>query len=649
MAEDPTRITGVAEQPEAFVDRSRQLTGFWAYVVTGICVAAAIYHLYSALFHPFFALEHRAIHLLLMSSLIFLIYPLWNRKGKSPKPKPGISDIILWLICAGICVWILLFADQILKRMGIYTTRDMIIGGTLILLVLEGARRSSGPIVPLLALVFIGYSLLGPQLPGIFCHTAIHIKRLTTYLALSTDGIFGIPLGVSASFIFLFILYGAILQRSGGGKFLTDIAFAVTQGTTGGPAKAAVVASTFMGSISGSSVANTTTTGTITIPLMKRAGFEAHFAGAVEASASTMGQIMPPVMGAAAFIMAEFLSVPYITVCIAALVPALLSFFAVFMQIHYKAVLMGIKPELAGEGRGIALRRVFASGWHHLISVAILVGFLVMQYSPERAVAFAILAQVAASFLRSHTRMSFKDMVKACVDGARGAVEVAIICAVVGLIIGPITLTGLGLNFSAWVGDLARGSLLIGLPIAMVASLLLGMGVPTTAQYIIISALVCPALVQMGVLPIAAHLFVLYFGTRADITPPVALAAYAAAGIARSNPMKTGVTAFLLGLAGYIIPYMFVFNPGIVLQGSLLDILPSVLVAIIAVICLASAVQNCLIIKSNPLERLLLFVIPVICCFPMGMVTLSIIPLLGIVLTSQWLRRRGKGPHELTV
>lgn len=637
MAESPTRIREVAELPEVPVGR-RQPVGYWAYIITGICVAAAIYHLYWALFHPLFALEHRSIHLLLMSSLVFLLYPL--RKGKSLKPKPGVSDIILWLTCAGILVWILLFADQILERAGIFLTTDVIVGGILIILILEVARRSSGPIIPILALLFLGYSLLGPQLPGILCHTAIDIRRLTTYLSLSTDGIFGIPLGVSASFIFLFILYGAILQRSGGGKFLTDIAFAVTRGTTGGPAKAAVVASTFMGSISGSSVANTTTTGTITIPLMKRAGFPAHFAGGVEASASTMGQIMPPVMGAAAFIMAEFLGIPYIMVCVAALIPASLAFFAVFMQVHYKAVLMGLKPEPREERRSIIIKRILSSGWHHLISVAILVGLLALQYSPERAVAFAILTQVAASFLRRHTRMSPKDMVNACVDGAIGTVEVAAICAVVGLIIGSITLTGLGLSFSALIGDIARGSLLIGLPIAMIASLLLGMGVPTTAQYIIISALVCPALVQMGVLAIAAHLFILYFGTRADITPPVALAAYAGAAIAKSNPMKTGVTAFRLGLAGYIIPFMFVFNTGLVLHGTPLNIVLAIFVAVVGIMCLASAVQGCLFIRTNLLERLLLFVIPIVSCFPIGMVTLIILPLLGVVIASQWHRRR---------
>ncbi len=636
MAEAKINETG--ELPERLVPKRRQPVGFWAYVIIVICVAAAIYHLYWAYAHPVFALQHRSIHWLFMSSLIFLLYPL--RRGKSLKQRPGISDIILFLICAGICLWITIFADQILERMGIFLTSDVIVGGILIILVLEAARRSSGPIVPTLAILFLIYSLLGPQLPGLLCHTAISFRRLCTYLSLSTDGIFGIPLGVSASFIFLFILYGAILQKSGGGKFLTDIAFALTKGTTGGPAKAAVVASTFMGMISGSSVANTTTTGTITIPLMKRAGFPAHFAGAVEASASTMGQIMPPVMGAAAFIMAEFLGIPYIKVCIAAFIPALLAFFAVFMQVHFKASLMGLKPEPGGERRSVVIKQALASGWHHLISVAVLVGFLAFQYSPERAVAFSIVTQLVISSLRRHTRMSPRDIVDAFVDGAIGAVEVAAICAVVGLIIGPITLTGLGLNFSAWIGDIARGSLLIGLPIAMIASLLLGMGVPTTAQYIIISALVCPALVQMGVIAIAAHLFILYFGTRADVTPPVALAAYAGAGIAKSNPMKTGVTAFLLGLAGYIIPFMFIFNNGLILKGSPLDIVLSIFVAAIGVICLASAVQNYLFIRLTIFERILLFAVPIISCFPIGIKTLIILPLLGIVLTSQWLRRR---------
>ncbi len=634
----------VNELAEAPIARRRQPAGVWVYIVRGICVAAVIYHLYWALFHPVFALQHRAIHLLFMSSLAFLLYPFLKRKLL--KPRPGVSDIIFWLTSAGICLWIIIFSSQILKRMGIFLPSDVILGGILTILVLEAARRVSGPVIPILALIFLCYALLGPVLPGIFCHTAIYIGRLSTYVSLSTDGIFGIPLGVSASYIFLFMLYGAILQRSGGGKFLTDLAFAITKGTAGGPAKAAVVASTFMGSISGSSVANTATTGTITIPLMKRAGFPAHFAGAVEASASTMGQVMPPVMGAVAFIMAEFLGIAYIDVCKAAIIPALLAFFAIFMQVHFKSLVMGLKPEPREEKRGVVIMRIFASGWHHLLSVAVLITLLVLRYSPERAIASAILIQVIVSFSQKHGRMSFKNMVNACIDGATMSIEVAIICAVVGLIVAPITLTGLGLSFSALIGDIARGSLFIGIPITIIACLFLGMGLPTTAQYIIISALVCPALIQMGVFRISAHLIVLYYGAIANVTPPVAIAAYTGATIANASFTKTGITAFRLGLAGYVIPIMLVTNLGLIFHGTPLNIILATLLAIVGITCLASSMQGYLFIRTNWLERLLLVTTSAICCFPIGIRTLIIFPISGVILVSQWLRRRRLSQQE---
>lgn len=636
MFEQQTKISEGMEPPEGFTTRKREMVGFWSYVVTVISVAAVSYQLYYAVAHPFFALEHRAIHWLLMSSLIFLIYPGWVRKGKLFKQKPSVLDIILLLISAGILIWIFTNAPSILARMGIYLTSDVIIGIILIILVLEACRRTLGLSIPIIAIVFLLYALLGPYLPGVFNHAGYSIERLSTYLSLTTEGIFGIPMGVSANFIFLFILYGAILRNSGGGKFFTDMAFALTGGMVGGPAKAAVTASTFFGMISGSSVANTTTTGTITIPLMKKAGYADHFAGGVEASASTIGQIMPPVMGAAAFIMAEFLGIPYLMVVIAAIIPASLAFFALFMQVHYKSLSLGLKPE----PKTISMRNTLASGWHHLIAITVLVALLGMQFSPERAITFAIITQVLFSSLRKHTRMSPRDIVNASREGAIGSVEVAAAVAAVGIIIGSITTTGLGLQFSAIIADISRGSVLIALPLVAVASLVLGMGVPTTAQYIIISSLVAPALVQLGILAIAAHLFILYWGTRADITPPVCVAAYAAAGIAKANPMKTGISAFRLGLAGYIIPFMFVFNTGLLLKGSPGDIVLAILVAIVGVTSLASAVQNHLFIQTTMFERILLFAIPLISITPIGMQTLVILPLLGVVLISQKNRQR---------
>ncbi|MFH1756454.1 MAG: TRAP transporter permease, partial [Pseudomonadota bacterium] len=636
---------GVGEEQEGFVkaqevmkkfERKRELPGPIGFAVTVIAISASLYHLIYAYFHPFFALDHRAIHWGFMSALIFLLYPF--SQSLSPKKRPSLFDLLFWLTSVGICIWIFINSYEIMYRAGRYLETDVIVGAILILLVLEAARRSTGWAVPLVALGFLFYTFLGPYLPEVLVHKGYSLKRTSTYLALSTDGVFGVPIGVSANFIFLFILYGAFLQRSGAGKFFTDLAFSITGGTRGGPAKAAVISSCFFGMISGSSVANTVTTGAFTIPLMKKTGYPAHFAGAVEASASTMGQIMPPVMGAAAFLIAEFLGIPYIKVCIAAAIPAVLSFFAIFMQVHFKAVTMGIK--------GISptdlpsLKETLINGWHHLISIFLLVYFLLLNFSPERAVFWAILATIACSYIRKHTRMSCGDILKAFKEGAIGSVEVAAACAAAGIIIGSITMTGLGLQFSSLIADLSGGHLLLALPFTMIACLALGMGVPTTAQYIIISALVAPALIKLGVVPIAAHLFIFYFGTRADITPPVALAAYAGAGIAGSNPMKTGVTAFQLGIAGYIVPFMFIYGPELLTIGPLYKVLLATLTATFGVYCLAAGVQNCLFIKTTLYERVLLLLTSFLLIKPGLTTDLLGLALFVIVYFSQRMRQK---------
>lgn len=617
-------------------EKKRTLSGPLGLGVTLIAIGASLYHLFYAYFHPFFALDHRAIHWGFMSSLIFLLYPLSRRI--SPKQRPSLIDVAFWVISAGICIWIFIYSHEIMNRAGKFLDVDVLMGSILILFVLEAARRSTGWPVPLVAIVFLLYSFLGPYLPEFLIHKGYSIKRVSTYLALSTDGVFGVPIGVSANFIFLFILYGAILQKSGAGKFFTDLAFSITGGTRGGPAKAAVISSCFFGMISGSSVANTVTTGSFTIPLMKKTGYPPHFAGAVEASASTMGQIMPPVMGAAAFLIAEFLGIPYIKVCIAAAIPAALSFFAIFMQVHFKAVMMGIKGIPRADLP--SLKKTLINGWHHLISIFLLVYFLFLNFSPERAVFWAILATIVCSYIRKHTRMSLRNIFQALKEGAIGSTEVAAACAAAGIIIGSITMTGLGLKFSSLIADLSGGNLLLALPFTMIACLALGMGVPTTAQYIIIAALVAPALIKLGVVAIAAHLFIFYFGTRADITPPVALAAYAGAGIAGSNPMKTGVTAFQLGIAGYIVPFMFIYGPEILAIGPVHKVIFATVTATFGVYCLAAGVQKCLFIETKLYERLLLLITSFLLIKPGLMTDLIGILLFGMVYLSQTFRQR---------
>ncbi|MEW6262045.1 MAG: TRAP transporter permease [Thermodesulfobacteriota bacterium] len=638
-AEAAKRAQEVLEQFE----RKRSYQRLARRIISVVAICTSLYHLVYAYFHPFFALDHRAIHWLFMSVLLFALYPF--SKKRSPLKRMSVMDWVLMAVSVTICVWIFINSTDILNRAGKFATMDVVMGTALVVLVVEASRRSTGPPVPIIALVFIGYSILGPYLPDALAHKGYSIERLSTYLSLSTDGIFGVPIGVSANFILLFILYGAILQKTGAGQFFTDVAFALTGWTRGGPAKAAVVSSTFFGMISGSSVANTVTTGSFTIPLMKRTGYPSHFAAGVEASSSTMGQIMPPIMGAAAFIMAEFLSVPYYKVCIAAAVPAVLAFFSTFMQVHFRAVSLDLRGLSRDELPKIS--QAFAAGWHHVFSIILLIYFLMMNYSPERAVFWAIITTIVTSLakclvLRQSVRTFTRSILDGLEEGAIGAVEVSAACAAAGIIIGSITMTGLGIKFSSLVVDISMEKLYLALPFTMIACLFLGMGVPTTAQYVIISALVSPALVHMGVLPMAAHLFILYFGTRADITPPVALAAYAGAGIARSDPWKTGLAAFQLGIAGFIIPFMFVYAPELLLIGGPAKIILAILTAAFGVVCLSAAVQRCFLVKTTLPESILLFLTALLLIKPGIKTDLLGAALFAVVFFLQWTSRKRK-------
>ncbi len=639
-AEDPAEAKKAQEVLERF-EKKRRYSGAPAALITVIAVLTACYHLAYAYWHPFFALDHRALHWLFMSSLAFILYPF--AKKRSPRNRMSVFDGLFLVASVGICIWIFFNSTAIMNRAGAYHTQDVILGTALVIIVLEAARRSTGPAVPIIALVFIGYTLFGRYLPDAISHRGYTVERLSTYLSLSTDGIFGVPMGVSANFILLFILYGALLRKTGAGQFFTDVAFALTGWTRGGPAKAAVVSSTFFGMISGSSVANTVTTGSFTIPLMKRTGYPSHFAAGVEASSSTMGQIMPPIMGAAAFIMAEFLGISYFKVCVAAAIPAALAFFSTFMQVHFRAVSLGLSGMPRSELPKI--RDAFTKGWHHIFSIFLLIYFLMQDYSPERAVFWAILATIASSFIisvlrRKSLKTFLRQIVEGLSEGALGSVEVAAACAAAGIIIGSITMTGLGIKFSSMVVDASMGYLFLALPFTMIACLFLGMGVPTTAQYVIISSLVAPALVQMGVEAIAAHLFILYFGTRADITPPVALAAYAGAGIAGSDPWKTGVSAFQLGIAGFIIPFMFIYAKELLFIGAMGHIVLALVSAALGVTCLAAAVQRCLLVKTKWYEAIVLYAVAFMLIKP-GLVTDIIgAGLFALVLARQWVGRK---------
>jgi TRAP transporter 4TM/12TM fusion protein len=446
----------------------------------------------------------------------------------------------------------------------------------------------------------LGYALAGPWLPGFLAHRGYGPERLVEHLYLSTEGIWGVPLGVSADFVYLFVLFGAVLETAGGGALLIALADRVAGKTRGGPAKTAAVASALMGSLSGSAVANVVTTGTFTIPLMKRAGFQPFFAGAIEAAASTGGQLMPPIMGAGAFILATWTNIPYLRVATAAIIPALLYYVALLAAIHFRAGRMGIEPS---GGRG---RERVADRLHLLVPVLLIVAFLAAGRSPMRAAFWGVASALALAFVAPSTRPSRSDL-RALVEGAgRGAVQVAAACAAAGIVVGVASLTGIGLRMSELIVTLSHGSLLAALGLTAVGSIVLGMGLPTTAAYVVLAALGAPALVQLGVPLLAAHLFIFYFGCMSNVTPPVSLAAFAAAGIAGAPAVRTAVSAAILAMAGFLVPFMFIYGPPILLDGSVAEIAWVTLTATAGVIALASAAMGYGRRALVPWERLAL-------------------------------------------
>lgn len=612
----------------------RQLKGWQWWLVAGIAISASLFHLYTALYGLLPAMYQRGVHWMFMGVLLFLLYPI--SKGR-PKDKIDIWDWCFAILLAIGCLNILINWDAISQREGMPTSSDIYLGVMMIILVIEGARRSMGWPLPIVAIFALIYALFGPYFPGLLGHGGFPLKELAPFEYLRTDGIFGVPLGVSASFIFLFVLFGAFLSSSGAGKFFIDLAVALTGRSQGGPGKAAVIASGLMGTVSGSSVANAVTTGAFTIPLMKQSGYKNEFAGAVVAAASTGGQVMPPVMGAAAFIMAQFLGVAYWEIVVAAAVPATLYFASIWFMVHFRSGRIGLR-KFSAENMP-KLKIVLKEGWHLLLPIVTLVVFLALGYSPVKAVFWSLVLLVVVSWGgKKEYRMTPKRIVDALINGAIGAVEVAAACACSGLIIGVIGITGVGLAFSSFVLSLSRGILPFALILTMIGSIILGMGVPTTAQYIITSTLAAPALAQMGVPMFSAHLFCLYFGVLADVTPPVALATYAASGIAKSNPMKTGFTALATAAAGFLVPYMFVYNPYLLLKGDILHIILGCVTAILAVIALSAGIQGHFLSKLNIVERLAFIVLPFAIIYPSLLANLLAVTVIAVVFFLQKVR-----------
>lgn len=616
----------------------RNPVGIWHYIICAVCILFSGFQLYTAIFGVLDAHLQRTIHLCFGLVLIFLLYPArksWSREKMNP------LDAILAVLSVVATMYLVINYKELVTRAGMNTPTDIAIGVIGVLLVFEATRRTVGWPMLTVALVFLAYAFLGPYMPGILAHRGVSFDELVSHLYFTTEGIFGVPMGVSSTFIFLFILFGAYLDATGLGKFFIDFANALAGWAVGGPAKVAVLSSGLMGTVSGSSVANVAGTGSFTIPMMKKLGYRPSFAGAVEAAASTGGQLMPPVMGAAAFLMAEFVGVPYIEVVKAAVIPALLYYTGIWLSVHYEAKKYGLKgtPREELPKFGPLLREK----GHLALPLIVIVYLLVTGYTPMRAALYAIGLTIVCACLRKNTRITFKQFVEGLIVGAQSVLGVLIACASAGIIIGVVTKTGVGLKLATALLDLAGGKMLPAMFFTMVTSLILGMGVPTTANYVITSTIAAPALVQMHVPVLAAHMFAFYFGIVADVTPPVALAAYAGAGIAGANPMKTGVTAAKLAIAAFVVPYIFVLAPQLLMiNATAPTILMAMVTAIIGMWGLSLAMIGFCQHPLNVLQRIAFF-IGGLCLIIPGSMT-DLIGIVILFLGYQWQRRNSGGP-----
>jgi TRAP transporter 4TM/12TM fusion protein len=576
-----------------------------ALFISGLAVLMALFHLYTSGFGRFPALQQRSIHLAFALILTFFIHP-FKKKGH---PKASLALNIFFSIGALLsCSNITFVIYYVLyERAGAATSIDIVLGFIMIILVLDMTRRIMGWALPIITLIFIAYGFLGSyiHLPYIG-HSGMDISRFISYEYLSTEGLFTVPLGVSATFIAVFVIFAAFLVNSGVGDFFMEAATAIAGDKTGGPAKVAVVSSALMGSVSGSAVGNVVTTGSITIPLMKRMGYPAVLAAGIEGTASTGGQIMPPLMGAAAFIIASYIGKPYLIVCIAAFIPAVLSFLSVFIMVHFEAERYDIKG-LPKEDLP-KLLPVLKKRGYLVLPIVVLVFMLVMGATAMKAGFYSIISVILISSLQKDTRMGIKEILLAMENGAKAILPIAAACACSGIVVGVLTLTGLGLKMSYLLVQIAHGSLPALLLLAMLASILLGMGITTTAAYLLVAIIIAPVLVQMGVSELAAHMFVFYYAVISTITPPVALAAYAAAGIAETDPFKTALVGFRVGIAKFVVPFYIIYTPEIMLlSGKPLRIIFVLLMSFVGIWALAGSACGYIFRELKLHERLILF------------------------------------------
>jgi TRAP transporter 4TM/12TM fusion protein len=584
----------------------RKLAGYAGLVVGVVAVAMAVYHVYARL--ATYAPDAHALLFITLGFSLVLSFLLWPARTEANGDRITWPDLALALLSVACVGYMFAKYGYVVNRFPTahpLSAADMAVGALAIVLVLEATRRTIGISLPIVAVVFLGYGFAGPWFPGWLYHKGLSLEITIDQTYFTTEGVFGVPLSVAGTYVILFIVFGAFLEKSGAGQFFMNFANAIAGGARGGPGKVAVVSSSLFGTISGSAVANVMVDGWLTIPMMKKTGFKPEAAAAVEAVASTGGQIMPPIMGAAAFVMAEFMGVSYTQVMIAAAIPALFYYGALFAAIHFNAVRSGLKG-IPREELPILGTIILRQG-HLFVPVIVLIALLLNGYTPTYGAIVATLSVIAISWFRRDTGLRWRTCLAALREGAEHTVPVAMACASAGIVIGIVLQTGLALRFTAFLVDLAGGSLMPALVITMLAGIILGMGMPTTPAYIMQAALLVPALIKLGVQPMAAHMFAFYFSCLSAVTPPVALAVYAAASIGGAGLWGSGVQAVKFAAAGFLVPFFFVYNPALLFSGPWSEILRALATGSVGVVALAAALEGYFLRSANWFERLLFF------------------------------------------
>jgi TRAP transporter 4TM/12TM fusion protein len=588
MQLDEKKAQALTEQFDPEI-RFRPLAASATWIVSILLVSLSIFHYYTAGFGLLRESTHRGVHLAFVLSLIFLVFGFnkrsYKREPKSTWLSPGGIPLFDWLIALALALTVLYIPyifEELAFKVGNPDKIDVFMGTILLVGLLEGTRRAMGWPLPIIAIIFMIYAMFGQEFPGLLKHAGNSWPQIVNHLYLTSQGVYGVAIGVVATYVFHFVLFGVLATRIGLGQLFLDVASAIAGRYAGGPAKVSVFGSAMFGMLSGSSIANAVTVGSLTIPAMIRVGYPRHFAAGVEAASSTGGQITPPIMGAAAFLMIEFLNIPYRDIALAATFPAFLYFFGMFMQVHFEAKRQNLRG--LTEEEMPKLKESFRKRWPTLIPLVVLIGVLVSGRTPYLAAFAGITACIVVGLLNPVQRLRWRDLYDAFETGAKYALAVGAAAGTVGIVIGVVTLTGVGFKVSFIVIAASQAiagaaaavlpdflvnmqtlTLIAALVITGLVCILMGCGIPTTANYIIMVAVAAPTLVQLGVQPLAAHMFVFYFGILADLTPPVALAAYAAAGMAGSDPFKTGNTAFMLGISKLLVPFVFIFSPSLLL------------------------------------------------------------------------------------